>query len=66
MSARRAHAPRILYSSLACALTVVGTVCSHIGMWRYFRWQWSQTKPYFMAMAAMMWRATAVLRAPSI
>ena len=59
MSARRAHAPRILCSSLALCSHGVGTVCSHVGMWRYFRWKWSQTRPFFKAMAAVtLWVKT--------
>ena len=59
-------APRNLISSLVCAHTDLGTVCCQVGTWSFTQWIWSQTKAYFMAMAAMMWRATAVPQAPSI
>ena len=63
MSIRCVYAPRTLISSLVCAHTTLGTVCCQVGI---TQWIWSQTKAYFMAMAAMMWRTTAVPQAPSI
>ena len=66
MSIRCVRAPRTLISTLVCAHTALGTICCQVGIRSCTQWQWAQTKPYFMAMAAMIWRATAVLQAPSI
>lgn len=66
MSIRCVSVPRTLISSVVCAHTDLGTVCCQVGIWSFTQWKWSQTKAYFMAMAPMMWRATAVPQAPSI